>query len=218
MSEHRSRPVHSTQQGPHPRLESLVRRHLQHPFARPFAEHTRRAYEQLLPALDRQRPLILDSFCGVGQSTAWLARQYPDCQVIGVDKSAARLGRHQRAAEAGTYWLVRADTDDFWRLLQADGWQLKRHCIFYPNPWPKPGHLQRRIHGSPLWPTLLALGGELEVRSNWPVYIEECAQALALSGYHPQSAAFTAAEPITPFEAKYQASGQSLWRCICSLN
>jgi tRNA G46 methylase TrmB len=87
----------------------------------------------------------------------------------------------------------------------------------YPNPWPKPDHLQRRWHGSPLWPSILALGGRLELRSNWRVYVDEFAQALALTGASAQLEICSVSAPLTPFERKYQLSGQTCWRCISEL-
>lgn len=40
--------------------------------------------------------MILDAGCGVGESTLRLAARFPEARVIGVDKSAARLGRQLR--------------------------------------------------------------------------------------------------------------------------
>ena len=111
------------------------------------------------------RPLILDSGCGVGQSTAKLALRFVDSYVLGIDKSAARLGRSPELPEDAC--LVRAELVDGWRLLASRGERLARHDLLYPNPWPKIGHLARRWHGHAVFPELLALGGVLECRSNW---------------------------------------------------
>jgi tRNA (guanine-N7-)-methyltransferase len=106
-------------------------------------------------------PLILDSCCGVGESSRLLARAFPNHYVIGVDQSASRLARGGgRAAECpANLDLVRADVVDYWRLLHEAGVRLDRHYLLYPNPWPKIGHLSRRWHGHPVFPTLLELGG-----------------------------------------------------------
>ncbi|HSY28201.1 MAG TPA: SAM-dependent methyltransferase, partial [Burkholderiaceae bacterium] len=73
-------------------------------------------------------------------------------------------------------------------------------------------------HGHPVFPTVVALGGYLECRSNWQVYIEECAAALtqlSLKTVIPEP--YHSPDPITPFEDKYQASGHALWRCTVNL-
>lgn len=109
---------------------------------------------------------------------------------------------------------VRADLVDYWRLLQEAGLRLARHYLLYPNPWPKIGQLGRRWHGHPVFPVIIALGGRLECRSNWRVYIEEFAAALTqLTATPVRCEAYNPEQPITPFERKYDASGHMLWRC-----
>ena len=217
-----SRIIVSNQAGPHDKLEVMVRRHLASAFRRPIADHSLRIFEQLAPQIrSHTGPLIMDSFCGVGESTVQLARQFPDALVIGLDKSAHRLDKHNehyRLTGVDNYLLARADVDDFWRLAAADHWQLSQHFLLYPNPWPKSSHLKRRVQGSPVFPALLQLGGYVELRSNWPVYVEEFAQALTIAGHPAKSERYLATTAITPFERKYQSSKQQLWRCSCHLN
>ena len=90
-----SRAVHSNQQHTHPKLPELVRRHLANTHRKPVAIHSYAAFELLIDKLkEKKRPIILDSFCGTGQSTATLALRHPGHLVVGVDKSAHRLERH----------------------------------------------------------------------------------------------------------------------------
>jgi len=216
------RRVDSNQSGLHPRLAERVRRHLLHPYRRPVAEHNRRAFEQAAERLaEHDGPLLLDSFCGVGASTALLACRHPEALVVGLDKSARRLARHGHhlPASAGgrlpdNCLLVRAEVDDFWRLAAEAGWRPQAHYLLYPNPWPKAAHLQRRVHGSPVFPHLLELGGRIELRSNWRLYLEECAAALALAEWTARLRPLPPAPPWTPFERKYAAAGQSLWQLV----
>jgi tRNA G46 methylase TrmB len=211
-----SRAVHSNQSGPHPRLAALVARHLREPWRKPVAAHNRPALEALAArrAVD-PRPLVLDSFCGTGASTRALAARHPDCLVVGIDKSAARLAKHGPAAD--DYLLLRADCEAVWQALAAAGTRLAAHYLLYPNPWPKAAQLQRRVHGHPAFPLLLALGGNLELRSNWRLYAEEFGIALHLAGVRAAISTVPSGEPLTPFEAKYRASGHALWRCRARL-
>lgn len=219
---HESRPVTTNQHGNHDDLVSVVMRHLRSPFRKPIQTHNREAFEQAQQLVaDWQGPLILDSCCGVGESTAWIAEQHPDALVIGVDKSAHRLGRHAQYAKAAAgqrYMLVRADLNDFWRLAVAAHWELEKHYILYPNPWPKASHFSRRWHGSPVWPYVLGLGGTLVMRSNWVTYLTEVASSLALVNCAAQLTPLLAKhEAMTPFERKYQRSGQQLWELSAKL-
>ena len=216
-----SRFISSAQTGVHPDLEKLVRRHLAHPFQKPIADYNREAFALAMAAREQWQPgapLILDAGCGVGWSTQCLAETYPDHFVFGVDQSVDRINRGKPLPMSANALLVRADLVDFWRLLAENDIRLARHYNLYPNPWPKIGHLARRWHGHAVFPTWLALGGELECRSNWRIYIEETAQALTLmTGQAVGCEAWQTASPMTPFEKKYQESGHELWRCRVSL-
>ena len=58
----------------------------------------------------------------------------------------------------------------------------------------------------------------LECRSNWRIYIEECAAALTqLAETDVACEPYVTQAPITPFEQKYIASGHQLWRCRVQL-
>ena len=163
--------------------------------------------------------MILDSCCGTGRSSRSLAQDHGAALIIGIDQSGARLARGQRADPLpDNLLLVRAECADFWRLAVDQGWQLARHCLFYPNPWPKAAHLKRRWHGHPVFPALLALGGTLEVRSNWLIYLEEMRSALALAGREVTLAALPGGNPpLTDFERKYRDSGHPLYQLTSNL-
>lgn len=217
-----ARAVTSNQDGVHEDLATQVQRYQAHPFLKPIAEHSRQAFDAAAEHVEQwQGPVILDSCCGVGESTAVLANRHPEALVIGVDKSAHRLQRnlqHKERAEGASYLLLRADLNDFWRLAAEAKWQLSHHYLLYPNPWPKKKHLGRRWHASPVLPALVALGGELTVRSNWSIYIDEF--AAALKQYQVQASTQQLAKevsPMTPFERKYQAAGQALWQLQAKL-
>lgn len=216
-----SRFIASAQLGPHKDLDALVRRHLAHPFRKPILDHNRAAFAAALAVREQWRPdapLILDAGCGVGWSTQRIAETYPDHFVFGVDQSVDRISRGRPLPLPQNALLIRADLVDFWRLLAESGIRLARHYNLYPNPWPKIGHLARRWQGHAVFPVWRELGGELECRSNWHIYIEEMAQALSLlSGQPVVAEPWQTTDPMTPFEKKYLASGHDLWRCRVSL-
>ncbi|PAU74911.1 tRNA (guanine(46)-N(7))-methyltransferase TrmB [Halomonas salipaludis] len=214
-----SRRIQSRQSGPHDDLQRRVQRALDHPWRKPIAEHTRVAFDAASAWLAEQRkPLVLDAGCGVGLSTRQLALRHSGHAVLGIDRSADRLSRDHGPLPPNAR-LVRADLVDFWRLALAAGWQPDYHYLLYPNPYPKSVHLKLRWQGHPVLPHLLALGGQLELRSNWAIYVEEFGQALyQATGVTATIDAFDpAGDPLTPFERKYHASGQTLWRLAASL-
>jgi tRNA (guanine-N7-)-methyltransferase len=224
-----SRVPESAQNGIHRHLTALLDRR-RTPFRKPCADYNRAAFAE---SLGRWRhvapdaPLILDAGCGSGESSLVLAARFPDHYVIGVDRSEIRLRRclAAQAAAAGPPpgWppnlaFARADLVDYWRLLRDEGTRLARHYLLYPNPWPKIGHLARRWHAHPVFPALLELGGVLECRANWRIYVEEfCFAVNTLTGGEVRCETFVPTPPLTPFERKYQASGHALYRAVVDL-
>jgi tRNA G46 methylase TrmB len=211
--------VHSSQAGVHPRLGRVLARRRAARWRAGLHPPTVAAFDALQRLLDgERRPLVLDSGCGTGASTRRLALRHPDCLVVGVDRSAARLARLGAPAfphrEDNACWL-RAELATFWRLALDAGWRLHRHYLLYPNPWPKPGQLQRRWHAHPVFPVLLGLGGRLEMRTNWSIYAAEFAQAAAwYTGRAVAPRGLAAGEPLSPFERKYRASGHPLYSVV----
>jgi tRNA G46 methylase TrmB len=209
--------VVSTQRQAHPRLHEIVRRHLRAPYRRVPSDAGRLAFASIATRL-AARPFVLDAGCGTGASTFELARRFRDCVVVGVDKSAARLAVGLRQiAEHGApanALLLRCDLVDFWQLAAAAGLRCARQFLLYPNPWPKPEHLLRRWHAHPVLPAILALGGEIELRSNWRTYADEFAEVLRVCGRQVSCAELAEGQsPLTPFETKFSASGHALWWC-----
>lgn len=219
-----SRVPTSAQTGIHEHLANLLDRHLTAPFRKPYTDYNRAAFAASLERRARiapDAPLILDSCCGVGESSIALARAFPDHYVIGVDQSASRLARKIDGKSVdlpANLDLVRADLVDYWRLLNDEGVRLARHYLLYPNPWPKIGHLSRRWHGHPVFPAMLGLGGILECRSNWPIYIDEfCFAVRRLTQRETVRESFVPDTPLTPFERKYLNSGHALFRMSVAL-
>ena len=212
-----SRVIVSNQQGLNEQLDEVVLKHLKHTFRKPYQQHTLDAFKSCEKWVEQQgKPIIFDSCCGVGESTYHIAKKHPEAIILGLDKSADRLAKHQELI-TDNYRLLQVNLNDFWRLAVDAGWHLSHHYLLYPNPWPKAKHLQRRWHGSAVFPSILQLGGELELRSNWFTYIEEFARALELAGHSCQLEEYQRESAITPFERKYWASGQKSLRLTATL-
>lgn len=234
-----ARAVESTQTGPHEDLLKIVNRHRVSVFKRPIATHTQAAFNEVIAWLsDWKGDVILDACCGVGESTLNIAQEYPQARVIGVDKSIARLQKHAHyshklragsddtgianSANISNYLVLQADLNDFWRLLDnylnnspgTTQWRLCKQYILYPNPYPKKAQLGKRWHGSAVFPNIIACCENIELRSNWKLYLEEFVLAakvfyidMKIEGLSLNSKQLA----ITPFERKYAQANQLLW-------
>ena len=216
-----SRSVVSNQAAEHDNLTEIVSKHLTTEFKRPIAQHNIDAYQDAISQINKA-DIIFDSGCGNGKSTLNLAKKHPNAFIIGIDKSLHRITKlaREKTPVNTNYCLVRADLIDFWRLAVNDNIKLQRHFILYPNPWPKKHHLKRRWHGSPVFRQILALGGKIELRSNWQTYLQEFSQALSIAKHDAtvQPLTLTAENYISDFEAKYHGSQQTLWQLNADLD
>lgn len=215
-----SLPVSSNQDGIHPELEKTVRRFQSSAWRRPIAAHTLEAFSSLdVWVQQRHAPVILDIGCGTAHSSEWLAQQYPHHVVIGMDQSAHRL---QKAFNRIQFMpenlrLVRADVQDFWRLVAERKWDVSHQYLWYPNPWPLAHHLKRRWYAHPVFPWLVAVGGTLELRTNWGLYQQEFALALMCYGIDVQCQQIHPEMALTAHEKKYLQSGHALYQMQCQL-
>jgi tRNA G46 methylase TrmB len=214
-----SRQVTTNQTGIHNNLVPIVQKHLITEYQAPIKAHSHDAFTKVRDTMEKQGgPFILDACCGTGDSTRALASAHPEHLVIGIDRSEARLTKETDETTPANAQLVRTDLMDFYRLAADAQMRFDKHFLLYPNPYPKASQLQRRWHASPVFPTLIKLGGTLELRSNWQIYLQEFALALqqcdigsSVREYHPSDA------PLTLFEKKYHTSGQPLWQLVADL-
>jgi tRNA (guanine-N7-)-methyltransferase len=208
-----SRKIHSSQVALHDKLATVVDRHQQNDYLKPLSEHTVQAFADFQKTVDEvRRPLILDSGCGGGESTIFLGSQYPESWIVGIDKSQVRMSKALKKERPDNVLYQRADQFDFWRLARLHRVQFEHHFIFYPNPWPKKEHLQRRIHGHPAFSDLVWISKTIRIRSNWRLYLEEFAAAYELAtrcrGNVQQ---VHVKDPITLFEDKFSTSGHDIY-------
>lgn len=219
-----SNTVRSSQVAEHAGLERILRGHFVRPWLQPLHLPSADAFERaaLLAPDVKDRSLILDSGCGTGESTRKVSARHPGSLVFGIDRSAHRLGRtgcRDFPDREGNIVWVRAELETFWRLALERGWRLSKHFILYPNPWPKKSQVRKRWHAHPVFPSLARLGGQVEMRTNWPVYAQEFAHALEFVTGSPVSVEnLVAGKPLSPFERKYAASGHELYRVSANLD
>ena len=183
----------------------------------------------------RTAPLVLEIGCGAGISTAAMAIEEPDVDVIAAEVYRRGLGQLLSAID-------REGIDNI-RLICGDGVEVLEHLlpsdtltgvrVFFPDPWPKARHHKRRL----LQPVNVALiadrlrpGGILHAatdHADYAVQIGEVGDAeprlqrvpinddgLPISGAVPISLR----RPTTKFEEKGLRAGSTInefvWRRV----
>lgn len=209
--------VTSNQLGIHDDLENKLKKHLTNPFRKPYRPFSAEIFHKANEAINNiNLPIILDSGCGTGESSLILSKQYTDALVVGIDKSEKRLEKFissENFFEKDNLILIRADVIDIWRMIKQSNWNIKKHYLLYPNPWPKKDQLKRRWHGHPVFPEMISLCDQIELRTNWQIYAEEFKTTLQLvTNKIAYIETIDVDQFISPFEKKYYESGHELYR------
>lgn len=99
---------------------------------------------QLFPV---RRPLQVDVGCGRGRFLLAKARENPNVNFLGIDRSTLRLKKLDRkAAEAGldNIRLIQGDAERIVHEHLAPG-SVAAFYVYFPDPWPKRRHHVRRL-------------------------------------------------------------------------
>jgi len=132
----------------------------------------------------RRAPRVLEIGYGDGSAIVALASARPECDVLGIEVHAPGIGHCLKlAAAAGlsNLRLIRGDATEILRERIPAG-TLAHALLWFPDPWPKKRHHKRRLI-QPEFATLLAsrlaVGGRLNVASDWEPYAEQIVTVLS---------------------------------------
>ena len=198
----------------------------------------RRAHAELLPVygvafastlldLDRlfgrSAPKILEIGFGMGETTAGIARQHPECDYLGIEVHTPGVGSLlARIAELQLQNI---------RIVQHDAVEVLQHMIapgtldgvhiFFPDPWPKKRHHKRRL----IQPQFLAQlvskmkpGALLHACTDWEDYATDVLAAASAEPLLVNTTALFAPRPAyrpaTKFEQRGLKLGHGVWDIV----
>jgi tRNA (guanine-N7-)-methyltransferase len=212
-----------------------------------FTSGQRSAYERLLPAFSlpfspdaidthavfgRRAPLVVEIGFGMGETTAVIARDRPDCDFLGVEVYPAGVGALLRKIEVGGLSNLRIIQHDaievLTRMIPPDS--LAAVHVFFPDPWPKARHHKRRLirpEVAALIASRLAPGGLIHCATDWAPYAVRMLEVLGnepllentsgpvhladepedCQGFSPRPAW----RPLTRFENRGVQLGHGVW-------
>lgn len=163
----------------------------------------------------RQAPLIVEIGSGTGTSTAAMAAEEPEKDVIAVEVYKPGLAQLMGLAlrnELSNIRLIRGDGVDVLTNMIAPQ-SLLGVRVFFPDPWPKARHNKRRLLQSGTFDLIasrLAPGGVLHVATDHADYAEfiaetgdECQSLRRLDfAEAAEVVPFSVNRPVTKFEGK----------------
>ncbi|MGB9991572.1 tRNA (guanosine(46)-N7)-methyltransferase TrmB [Pseudoduganella rhizocola] len=174
-------------------------------------------------AFGRKAPVILEIGFGMGDTTAFIAKNAPEQDFIGVEVHTPGVGSLLKLI--GEQELANL------RVIQHDAVEVLDHMIpanslagvhiYFPDPWHKARHNKRRLIQAPFVKKLvdhLAPGGYLHCATDWEDY---AVQMLEVLGAEPglQNTAEGYAEkpayrPLTKFENRGLKLGHGVWDLV----
>ena len=156
--------------------------------------------------------MILEIGFGMGETTAEIAQQNPQWNILGLEVYRPGVGALLSKIEQRGLTNIRVIEHDAVEVLAhmvPDDYLDGVH-IYFPDPWPKKRHHKRRLIQSPFLSQLvqkLKPGGYLHMATDWPDYaaqmLEVCSQEISLEnrakeGFSPRPDW----RPLTKFEAR----------------
>lgn len=171
----------------------------------------------------RRAPRIVEIGCGMGETTASIARAMPDVDFLGIEVHGPGVGNLCKLiAEHGldNLRVIQHDAVEVLRDMIPEGALAGVH-VFFPDPWHKKRHHKRRIiqpDFAALVASRLAPGGYLHCATDWQEYAEWMLEVLAAEPLLENAAGAYAPRPayrpLTKFENRGLKLGHGVWDLV----
>ena len=170
---------------------------------------------------------ILEIGFGMGETTAHIAEQHPEWDILGIEVHAPGVGSLlKQVGERGltNIRVIQHDAVEVLNNMIADH-SLDGVHIFFPDPWHKKRHHKRRLIQAgfvKLLSTKLKPGGYLHVATDWQEYAEWILEILrAEPALQNTSGDYTTKpdyRPLTKFEKRGINLGHGVWDIVFNRN
>jgi tRNA (guanine-N7-)-methyltransferase len=162
----------------------------------------------------RGAPLQVDLGCGDGSFLCDLAQQFPDKNFLGIERLTKRVEKVRRKAEKIENVLVlHADTLFAVRSSLPEN-SVETFYLFFPDPWPKRRHQQRRIFTREFLDAIaiaLEEHGLLRVATDQLPYFRQI-ERLSCRDSKFEVVDYNDVLPLTKFERTFRAQGLPIYR------
>lgn len=172
----------------------------------------------LTDVFGREAPVVLDIGIGGGEALIESAQAEPDVDVIGVDVHTPGIAASLAAIDELGLANVRLVHGDALRFVERlDDGALDGIRIFFPDPWPKAKHRQRRLVNETRldeFARLLTVGGRLHVATDIDDY---ATWTKRLCEGHPAFVGGVVARPAARPRTRYERKGLDAGRTVTDL-
>lgn len=168
---------------------------------------------------DPGRPLEIEIGCGKGRFLAARAAQHPETQYLGIERMLSRVRKLDKKATRhglANLRVLRLEAFyTFYYLLPPH--RVRTVYVFFPDPWPKRHHHNRRLFSplflDALW-ARLEIGGTLQVATDHLDYFADIRKALSADPRFLEVPAMVRTEDEqTDFERLFCGQGLPIGQC-----
>lgn len=171
----------------------------------------------------RSAPKILEIGFGMGEPTAFIAKNHPQNDYLALEVHTPGVGsllKQIDEQDIGNLRLMQHDAVEVMRDMLADK-VLDGVHIFFPDPWHKARHNKRRLI-QPAFITQLVQkiksGGYIHVATDWQNYAEQVLAVFSAESLLKNTAVDYAEKPayrpLTKFENRGLKLGHGVWDLI----
>ena len=171
----------------------------------------------LVELFGRHAPLHVDLGCGDGSLLCELGEQFPTKNFLGIERLTKRVEKVRRKAlKIGNVRVLGTDTLFALRYLLPEN-SVETFYLFFPDPWPKRRHQQRRIFTCEFLDSIAAAleqNGALRIATDQLDYFHQMEQ---LSRGHSRFEIVPSSRkdrvlPPTRFENRFRQQGVPIYR------
>jgi tRNA (guanine-N7-)-methyltransferase len=171
----------------------------------------------LVELFGRHAPLHVDLGCGDGSFLCELAEQFPKTNFLGIERLTKRVEKIRRKAlEIKNVRVLGTDTSFAVRYLLPEN-SVETFYLFFPDPWPKRRHQQRRIFTCEFLDSIAAAleqNGTFRIATDQLDYFHQMER---LSRGHSQFEIVLSSRndpvlPRTKFESRFRQQGMPIYR------